>query len=142
MKQSMLEQIGGEDALRKLVNDFYDIIETVPEGAEIKKLHDRGHGLAHVRLEQFNFMSGFLGGRRYYEEKFGHMDVKLMHEHVPISEADAENWLTCMDMALEANGLAGPEVERLRGVLRRVALLLVNDLGAWGVSAAPTIKTT
>ncbi|SMC96052.1 group II truncated hemoglobin [Primorskyibacter flagellatus] len=135
MKQSMLEQIGGEDALRKLVNDFYDLIETMPEGAEIKKMHDRGHGLAHVRLEQFNFMSGFLGGRRYYEEKFGHMDVKLMHEHVPISEAEAENWLTCMDKALEANGLAGPEVERLRGVLRRVAMLLVNDLGAWGVPA-------
>lgn len=135
MKQNMLEQIGGEDALRKLVNDFYDLIETMPEGAEIKKMHDRGHGLAHVRLEQFNFMSGFLGGRRYYEEKFGHMDVKLMHEHVPISEAEAENWLICMDKALEANGLAGPEVERLRGVLRRVAMLLVNDLGAWGVPA-------
>ncbi|WP_116599918.1 group II truncated hemoglobin [Primorskyibacter marinus] len=142
MKQSMLEQIGGEDALRKLVNDFYDLIETMPEGAEIKKMHDRGHGLAHVRLEQFNFMSGFLGGRRYYEEKFGHMDVKLMHEHVPISEAEAENWLTCMDKALEVNGLAGPEIERLRGVLRRVAMLLVNDLGAWGVPATEGPQTS
>ncbi|MFD2737949.1 group II truncated hemoglobin [Sulfitobacter aestuarii] len=136
MKQSMLEEIGGEEVLRKLVDDFYDLIETMPEGEQIKKLHLRGHGLDHVRLEQFNFLSGFLGGRRYYEEKFGHMNVRQMHEHVPISQQDAEDWLTCMDAALTMNGLEGAKVERLRAVFRRVALMLVNDLGAWGMPAA------
>lgn len=133
MKQTMIEVVGGEDRLRKLVNDFYDLIETMPEGENIRKLHARGHGLDHVREEQFNFLSGFLGGRRYYQEKWGHMDVKLMHAHVPISEEDAENWLTCMDAALEQNGLCGPKIDQLRGTLRRVALLLVNDLGEWGM---------
>ena len=135
MKQSVLDQIGGETILRKLVDEFYDLIETMPEGAKIKKMHDRGHGLEHVRLEQFNFLSGFLGGRRYYEEKFGHMNVKLMHEHVPISMEEAENWLTCMNTAFANVGLAGPEVEKLRSVLRRVALLLVNDPGSGGFAS-------
>ncbi|MFV0244041.1 MAG: group II truncated hemoglobin [Qingshengfaniella sp.] len=138
MKKTMLEEIGGEDRLRKLVNDFYDLVETLPEGENIKKLHARGHGLDHVREEQFNFLSGFLGGRRYYEEKFGHMNVKLMHEHVPISQQDAEDWLTCMDKALAQNGMTGPAVNKLRAAFRRVALLLVNDLAEWGMpSAAP-----
>lgn len=136
MKKTMLAEIGGEDRLRKLVNDFYDLVETLPEGENIKKLHARGHGLDHVREEQFNFLSGFLGGRRYYEEKFGHMNVKRMHEHVPISQQDAEDWLTCMDKALAQNGMTGPGVDTLRAAFRRVALLLVNDLPEWGMPGA------
>ena len=132
MPKKMIDVVGGEDALLKLVNDFYDLIETVPEGENIKKLHLRGHGFDHVRDEQFNFLSGFLGGRRYFEEKHGHMNVKLIHEHVPISKEDAENWLTCMDMALQFNGLNGLEIDKLRRVLRKIALLLVNDLRDWG----------
>lgn len=138
MTKRMIDTVGGEAALSKLVNDFYDLIETIPEGENIKKLHLRGHGLGHVRVEQFNFLSGFLGGRRYFEEKHGHMDVKLMHAHVPISDEDAENWLTCMDMALRANGLEGAEVDKLRRVLRKIALLLVNDLADWGVQPHPS----
>ena len=135
MSQLMIETIGGEAVLRTLVNDFYDFIEVLPEGETLRKLHLRGHGLAHVREEQFNFLSGFLGGRRYYQEKHGHMDLRRMHVHVPISVQDAEDWLTCMDRALEKNGLAGPEIERLRATFRRICMMLVNDLREWGVPA-------
>ncbi|WP_264479730.1 globin family protein [Roseobacter weihaiensis] len=31
-----------------------------------------------------------MGGRRYYAERHGHMDVKLIHAHVPIRREDAE----------------------------------------------------
>ena len=59
------------------------------------------------------------------------MDVKLIHAHVPIRTQDAENWLTCMDVALREECLAGPHIEKLRAVLRRVALILVNDVPDW-----------
>jgi hemoglobin len=132
MVEKLIDQIGGEEVLRRLVERFYDIVEEAPEGAQIVKLHKRGHGMDHARIEQFNFLSGFMGGRKYYQEKHGHMDVKLMHEHVPVTTEDAENWLACMDRALSDLELAGPAVERLRLVFRRVALMLVNDLGEWG----------
>ncbi|KLN59065.1 cyanoglobin [Kiloniella spongiae] len=132
MTKKMIDHIGGEKLLRKLVEDFYDLIETIPEGKALRKLHLRGHGLDHVRTEQFNFLSGFLGGRRYYEEKYGHMDIKLMHAHIPISEQDAEDWLMCMDYALVKNKLDGVEIDKLRKIFRRICLLLVNDLEGWG----------
>lgn len=135
MAQAMIDHIGGEDALRKLVEDFYDIVEFSADGARLRTLHIRGHGLDHARVEQFNFLSGFLGGRRYYEEKHGHMDVRLMHAHVPVSAETAEDWLKCMDQALADNGLAGPEVDRLRAILRRICMMLVNDLTDWGIRA-------
>ncbi len=137
MVHRMIDTVGGEAGLGKLVNDFYDLIETIPQGATIKKLHLRGHGLAHVREEQFNFMSGFLGGRRYYEEKHGHMDLRRMHAHVPISTTDANDWLHCMDRALAMNDLDGPDIDRLRMILRRICLMLVNDLADGGLPAGP-----
>ena len=136
MQDSLLDHIGGEPVLRQLVTDFYDLVESLPEGKNLRLLHLRGHGVDHARAEQFDFLSGFLGGRRYYHEKHGHMNVRLIHAHVPIARQDAEDWLTCMDRALEQNGLQGAEIYRLRQVLRRICLLLVNDLAAWGAVGA------
>lgn len=133
MSGRMIDDLGGEPAVRALVETFYDLIEGLPEGENLRRLHRRGQGIDNARVEQFNFLCGFLGGRKYYQEKHGHMDVKLMHEHVPITQQDAENWLFCMDRALEDLGHEGPHVDRLRAILRRVALILVNDLGEWGV---------
>lgn len=125
--QTPLEQIGGDEALRRLVNRFYDLIETDPQGERILHMHFRGHGIDHVREEQFNFLSGFFGGRRHYLEKHGHMNLRLLHDHVPIEAGDAEDWLALMDRALADCGhTAGPHVERIRTTLRRAALSLVN----------------
>lgn len=135
MVKSTLEELGGEPALRKLVDHFYDLIETDPRGENLMRLHFRGHGLAHVREEQFAFLSGFLGGRRYYEEKHGSMEVRLMHAHVPISLEDAESWLTLMDQAISDLGHTGAHVDKMRAAFRRVAMILVNDLREWGQTA-------
>lgn len=140
MSQTLLiEHLGGESAVRALVETFYDLMESLPEGAHLRLLHERGQGMNNARSEQFAFMCGFLGGRRYYVEHHGHMDLRAIHAHVPVRRDDAENWLLCMDRALSACGHSGPEVERLRASLRRAALRLVNDLGEWGVchSSAP-----
>ena len=124
--QSTLDRLGGEAALRRLVNRFYDLVESDPRGENLMRLHFRGHGLAHVREEQFNFLSGFLGGRRYYEEKHGAMEVRLMHAHVQIAPEDAENWLALMDQAIADQGHHGAHVDLMRTAFRRVALILVN----------------
>ena len=128
---TMLDDIGGEVQLRDLVETFYDLIETLPEGSNLRRLHARGHGIEHARVEQFNFLSGFMGGRAYYKEKHRHMEGKLMHAHVPIRHADAENWLACMRKALETEGHSGPHVDELRTAFTHVANILINDVQDW-----------
>ena len=123
----IIDQIGGETAVRHLVETFYDLIETKPEGENIRLLHTRGHGIPHARIEQFNFLSAFFGGRRHYYEKHGHMDVKLMHAHIPITQQDAENWLMCMEQALDTCGHQEPVKTRLMTSFERVANALVNN---------------
>lgn len=128
---TVFDDMGGADRLHDLVNRFYDLIETLPEGSNLRRLHARGHGIAHARREQVDFMTGFLGGRQIYRERHGHMDVRQLHAHVPIRQADAENWLACMARALEGEGHTGPHIDKLNTVLTRVAHMLINDVGDW-----------
>lgn len=135
---TVLEQLGGEPQIRALVERFYDRMETDPAVHSLHRLHFRGHGLNHTRQAQFEFMCGFLGGRAYYRERFGHMNLREIHEHVPIREADAELWLDTFDAALADCSMSGPVVDKMRGALRRAALSLVNDVPDWRLEADKT----
>lgn len=132
---SALDQLGGEDQLRVLVERFYDRMESDPAVHSLHRLHFRGHGLNHTRQAQFEFLSGFLGGRAYYRERFGHMDLREIHAHVPIREADAELWLKTFDAALADCDMHGPVADKMRTTLRRAALMLVNDVPDWRVES-------
>lgn len=123
---STLEDLGGEAALRELVERFYDLVDTDPRGEALKRLHLGGHGLSHARAEQFDFMTGFLGGPRYYAERHGHMDLRQIHAHLAISRAEAEAWLELMNQALTDLGHKGAHVDRMRQTFRRVAEMLLN----------------
>ena len=131
MTGPLIERIGGEEGLRQLVTRFYDLMETLPEAQDLHRLHFRGHGLDHTRAAQVEFMSGFMGGRAYYRERHGHMDLREIHAHVPIRERDAETWLVVWDRALKDCGHVGQEFEALRHTVRRAALMLVNDVPDW-----------
>jgi hemoglobin len=124
--QPMIDRIGGEDQVRLLVNHFYDLIETLPQGRAIFEMHQRGNGLAHVRPEQFDFLCGFFGGRRHYHERHGHMNLREIHAHVDIRAQDAEDWLAVMDRALRDTGVADRERGEIMPVFRRAAHMLVN----------------
>jgi len=101
----LYDRVGGEAGIRALVETFYDIIEKEPEGQVLHLLHMRGQGVAHSRIEQFNFLSGFLGGPQLYVEKYGHSDVREMHEHVEIDAEARDTWLKCMGIAIDRVGL-------------------------------------
>ena len=128
-----LDDIGGEAHLHELVKAFYDRMEQDPAVFALHRLHFRGHGLDHTRQAQFEFMCGFLGGRAYYREQFGHMNLREIHEHVPIRAEDAELWLATFDAALADSKMTGPTVEKFRATLRRSAMTLVNDVPDWRV---------
>jgi hemoglobin len=123
---SLYDLVGGEARLRDLVETFYDIVEFEPEGRVLHTLHLRGHGVAHSRIEQLNFLSGFLGGPRLYTQKYGHSNVREMHEHVEINAEAKDAWLRCMAMAIDRVGLSVDIKSRLMGPFTRVATMLVN----------------
>lgn len=124
--QLLYELVGGEAGVRKLVEAFYDIVESEPDGHALHLLHLRGHGVAHSRIEQFNFLSGFFGGPKLYAQKWGHSNVREMHEHVEIDRAAKDAWLRCMVTAIDRVGLPADAKARLMAPFTRVATILVN----------------
>ena len=124
--QPLYDLIGGENGVQQLVKVFYDIVETHPIGQKLHLLHLRGNGVAHSRVEQFNFLSGFLGGPKLYVEKHGHSDVRNMHEHVVINKESKDIWLSCMSMAIDQVGIKTSTKEKLMRSFTLVAEKLVN----------------
>ena len=124
--QPMITQIGGEAKVMELVTQFYDLLESLPQGQAIVNLHLQGHGLPHVRPAQFDFLCGFFGGRRYYAERHGHMNLREIHAHLEIRTEDAEDWLAVMDRAMAETGVPAPEQAEIMATFRRAALILVS----------------
>ncbi|MEY4304715.1 MAG: hypothetical protein RIT52_890, partial [Pseudomonadota bacterium] len=46
--EPMIDRLGGEEKVHMLVDHFYDLIETLPQGQAIMTMHLQGHGLSHV----------------------------------------------------------------------------------------------
>lgn len=127
--ETMIDRIGGEAAVRALVTRFYDLIEVRPEAAALFAMHQQGHGLAHARAAQFDFLSGFFGGRRYYVESRGAMNLREIHAHLAIRPQEAEASLSAMDEALADTKVAALMREEIMATFRRAALMLVNRDG-------------
>lgn len=123
---SLYERLGGEAGVRRLVEVFYDIVEGEAAGHDLNLLHLRGHGVAHSRIEQFNFLSGFLGGPKLYAEKHGHSNVRRMHEHVAINAHARDSWLNCMELALDRCGTDVPTKSAVMAHFKSVAANLRN----------------
>ena len=90
---------GGEAGLRQLVDDFYDVMETIPEAATIRSMHPEDLTVSRDKLARF--LSGWLNGPNTFRPKYGSIHIPRAHQHLPIGEDEMEAWLLCMSMALE-----------------------------------------
>jgi hemoglobin len=89
---------GGEEGCRKLANDFYDVMASIPEAEHILKLHPRDLTVSREKLALF--LCGYMNGPERYEEEYGPLQLAPAHGHIPIRSADRDAWLLCMKKAL------------------------------------------
>lgn len=91
--------IGGEDAIRRLVERFYALMNELPEARTIRALHPADLSLSTERL--FLFLSGWLGGPPLYAERLGPPRLRQRHLPFPIGAAERDAWMLCMTRALD-----------------------------------------
>lgn len=127
---SVYDQVGGADGVDKLVNTFCDVLETTEVGKPVYLLHLRGHGMAHARMEQFNFFSGLFGGPKLYAEKWGHSNVRQIHAHVDISESVSQAWLDSMSLTLDKLAYPSDLKDQLMQSFTDIAAMLVRQSAA------------
>ena len=95
--------MGGEVVLRRLVECFYDLMDEDPGYFGIRKLHPQE--LNSSRQKLFMFLSGWTGGPSLYIEKYGEPRLRSRHLPFSIGITERDQWLSCMNSAMEKIGL-------------------------------------
>jgi hemoglobin len=97
--QTHYQRIGGEAKVQELVQRFYDHMDALPETYGIRKLH--AEDLSGSRQKLFDFLSGWMGGPPLYTDKHGHPMLRRRHLPFAIGEAERDQWMHCMQLALD-----------------------------------------
>ena len=121
------DRLGGEPAVRALVDRFYDLMDLEPACAGIRALHPAE--LSGSRDKLHWFLCGWLGGPNLYVERFGHPMLRARHLPYPIAIAERDQWLSCMQRALQDREV--PELLRLQlmGAFQHTADWMRNKEG-------------
>lgn len=105
------ERVGGDAGVRGLVDRFYDLMDLEPAFAQIRALHPQV--LDGSRDKLYWFLSGWLGGPNLYVEQFGHPRLKMRHFPYAIGTVDRDQWLACMQQALQDSQVEAALATRL-----------------------------
>lgn len=89
---------GGLDGLRRLVDDFYAIMDQDPAAQSVRSMHADDLSLSRDKLACF--LSGWLGGPRLFAERYGPIGIPSFHAQWPLDERHAGIWLDCMARAI------------------------------------------
>ena len=98
MTLTLYDQVGGADGLRRLVDRFYTLMDTLPEAWDVRRLH--ADDLSNSSEKLFMFLSGWLGGPPLYIERFGHPRLRARHLPFSIGARERDQWMLCMREAM------------------------------------------
>jgi len=97
-KPTIYDMLGGAEAVRRLVDRFYDHMDSDPAFAGIRALHPAT--LAGSREKLYLFLCGWLGGPQLYVARHGHPRLRARHLPFAIGIAERDAWMTCMKQAM------------------------------------------
>lgn len=123
--QPLYELLGGEEGVRTLVDRFYDLMDTSSEAKDVRALHAKS--LKQAREKLFMFLSGWSGGPPLYIEKFGHPRLRMRHMPFAIGSRERDQWLWCMNRAVDAGNYHPAVVEHLKQRFSEIADFMRNQ---------------
>ncbi len=98
-ERSPYDLIGGDAAVRELVDRFYDLMDFEPGYARLRRVH--GSSLESAREKLYLFLSGWHGGPPLNVERYGHPMLRARHLPFAIGEEERDQWMACMIQAME-----------------------------------------
>lgn len=120
---TMYAWLGGEQAIKDLVNRFYDIMDSDKSLKPIRDMHKED--LSPMRLSLFEFLSGWLGGPSLFIERHGSPCLTGAHKPFKIDAAARDQWMKCMNQAMvdieideKYRNMLTPAFERMAEMMR------------------------
>lgn len=125
MSTTPYDLIGGETGIRRLVDKFYFYMDILPQAKGIRAMH--APNLASAKDKLFKFMSGWLGGPNLFIEEFGHPMLRARHFPFAIGESERDQWMLCMNKALDEIMMDSRLRENIRSALQQLATHMINQ---------------
>ena len=97
--QVLFTEIGGQSAVDRLVDSFYQRMDTLPEATIIRAMH--ADDLTSVKNVLKRYLGEWLGGPKLYSQERGHPRLRQRHMHFQIGPAERDAWMLCMRGAVE-----------------------------------------
>ncbi|MCP3371384.1 group II truncated hemoglobin [Bradyrhizobium cajani] len=110
---SIFERIGGSATIDRLVDRFYERMDTLPEAKIIRAMH--AADLAQIGDVLKRYLTEWTGGPRLYSVEKGHPRLRQRHIGFAIGDAERDAWMICMRGALEetvSNAAARQDLDR------------------------------
>jgi hemoglobin len=117
--QTAFDLLGGQPAIDKLVDDFYDRMDQLPQAQALRAMHAADLGPMRALLKKY--MGEWLGGPKRYSSERGHPMLRARHLPFRIGIADRDAWMLCMNGALDAVVCEQEVREHIRGALANLA---------------------
>jgi hemoglobin len=97
VERTLFEAVGGEDFFVKLVDGFYQGIES----DEVLSAMYQGHDLVQARRHLALFLQQYWGGPTTYQTERGHPRLRMRHMPFVIDADARDRWLDHMQASLE-----------------------------------------
>ncbi len=117
--------IGGEQAILNWVDRFYFYMDSLPETQGIRAIHQPNLDSAKSKL--FKYLSGWLGGPDLFVEEFGHPMLRTRHLPFVIGESERDQWMLCMNKALDEMTIDPRLKTNLQNALQQLATHMINQ---------------
>lgn len=124
---SPYNKIGGDEAVRKLVNRFYDLMDQDSEVTELRDMHATSLRVSREKL--YKFLSGWLGGPDLYITQYGHPKLRQRHMPFSIGELERDQWVKCINQALNEQVIDDFLREQLKASFFKMADFMRNKEG-------------
>ena len=99
MSQQTPYQILGEEGIHQLASAFYDVMDEQPQAETIRAMHAKN--MDTIKDKFYQYLTGWMGGPPLYSDKTGTVCLTDPHKPYPIGPDERDQWLSCMDGALE-----------------------------------------
>jgi hemoglobin len=124
------DRLGGEAAVRALVEHFYDAMTELEPALALLHPCDAGGRVARASRDRFAlFFMGWLGGPQDYVAQHGHPRLRMRHANVPVDGVMATAWMRCMRTALDRSRVEGDVRVFVEQKLGDLAQFLQNRSG-------------
>ena len=122
------ELVGGEPAVRALVDRFYDLMDLEPAYRELRALHPATLDGSRDKLHRNQ--CSLSREPQHYVERFGHPRLRARHLPFSIGIRERDQWMACMKQAMHEQGLDESLATRLAEAFFNTADWMRNRGGA------------